>query len=481
MTYYKGYLCSLKEIEDNKLLLGDFRKQGYSILADKIARHFQGANYVSNYEKIEAFLKEMNDKKSLSAFCDEKIEQNIKDYFNNIKVAGYQKIIYEKVIDQSGQLFGKEIITGYSFPIYNDAEYNLNIKEEIYYTDNYESRMYVPNKSQTRMKSSDKDVAGHVGSGIKYDFILDKFNGAGNYGLNKIKKIVYYILRKMVYSHDVLEKVSIPIIGCEPANNNEINRYQRKHRGLILWKFKMQLKKLYNENVFKRNIISKKEEVQENKEFIVQDRETVNMENIEYLIMSIRSVDNDLANKYQREYDEILENEDNNEMNLLSYEQKLIYLEGELELVISCLKRNSCTIEDYLNKLKRQYIKTMLDNEEKTSITIDEIDKMNELFLKNKKRYSLLAQRNVLKEFAFIYLFEAIENIDDIEIQRLENSYFKMHLKSIMMYIKSLIDLGLFSCNIYFELTNDVDLVYVLNIILFENKLAGRACRPNLH
>lgn len=54
-----------------------------------------------------------------------------------------------------------------------------------------------------------------------------------------------------------------------------------------------------------------------------------------------------------------------------------------------------------------------------------------------------------------IYLFDVMENKDKIDIRILENSYFKDNIKSIILGIKSLQEIGILESNINLYLDKD--------------------------
>lgn len=58
-----------------------------------------------------------------------------------------------------------------------------------------------------------------------------------------------------------------------------------------------------------------------------------------------------------------------------------------------------------------------------------------------------------------------MENIDNIDIRVLENSYFKDNIKSIILGIKSLQEIGILESNINLYLDKDISIVNVVNII----------------
>ena len=64
-----------------------------------------------------------------------------------------------------------------------------------------------------------------------------------------------------------------------------------------------------------------------------------------------------------------------------------------------------------------------------------------------------------------IYLFDVMENKDKIDIRILEKSYFKDNIKSIILGIKSLQEIGILESNINLYLDKDISTINVVNII----------------
>ena len=86
------------------------------------------------------------------------------------------------------------------------------------------------------------------------------------------------------------------------------------------------------------------------------------------------------------------------------------------------------------------------------------------MLLKTKKEYALKEQTKILKDIAFLYIMEVIED-EDIKITDLENSYFSDHLKYIMMVIMSLIDDDIIKDDILINLDDELNIYNIYNII----------------
>ena len=436
MTYYKGLII-------NKRMMKDYE---YSELIGSSSIQYDGVYLFSIFNQLEA-----NKKSELRKLLSESInrncyniqitDKNLINYFNNYynlsnldiiqninklskSLGTTVEIIYELVKDKDGYLFAKELYTKQLFPIYNK-------KCEVF---NYD---------------------------IKYNSNNDNYN--------------LYI--KPTIEVSSLLKCENFIVGHKIADLNDYDRYVNMFKSRRILKkqddkrreiFKQSIIKFANENVFKEDF--KLEDKKEKKEIIKvnQNIETSLMEDIEYSLMKLKDIDNDLYLEYKNKYDILLNKEVNKE--------GLAFLLGELEYSLIFKKRNIDGILDYINNLKNEYLDNLINNHDnKTDINLKKIDKISELFLNIKNKFSLLNQREVLKKIAFLYLMEVYENIDIITIEELNDSYFSSNLKSIIMWINYLIEQDIIECDYIVslreELTTDIVLDVIRNINLKNKQL----------
>ena len=189
------------------------------------------------------------------------------------------------------------------------------------------------------------------------------------------------------------------------------------------------------------------------------------MENIEYMISRLESINPERSKYYSEEYERALNSVDIMQNKRVS-ETSIISLEARLEFELMFTKGENTSLTEKLDELKKEYLSHFIEKtQEKTSITLDDLDKLMELFLKTKDSYSILEQRKILRNFATIYTFEVKENIKEIDSNRLKDSYFNDLKKSIILSIKSLIQTGLFKSNIQFELSTDESIENILELI----------------
>lgn len=190
------------------------------------------------------------------------------------------------------------------------------------------------------------------------------------------------------------------------------------------------------------------------------------MEEIEYKLSTLEQVNKIDYDKYYKEYQKFTQSD----TSILESRQACIAilssLAGKIEASLSFNKKNSNNIEEYLDSLKTEYLDNFLNNRDsKTVITLEELDKMTETFLKNRQDYNIVSQRNILKKLSFIYLMEVRENIDNIKIDDLNNSYFKYNLKSIILILCALQKEGIIKENFEIDFNQEVTVQNILNII----------------
>ena len=396
MTYYKGYLLDEYSINTYRYTkkLGKTENSFVNDDSDIIIYTFtniSGNNYFKLRKIIRKFISinenNIKEKKYLKIEDNEiikylnnlykELNKDVVTHINNVSniYGDVTQIVYELLKDKDGNLFGKELYTGKLFPIYNSKCEKYDYQIIINYNDN------------------------------KYFFELE-------------------IIPTIEVSS--LFKCNCFIVGHQVADLNDFNKYINMFRGRRLFKkhenkeiekYKNNIIKYSQSNVFKEDNIEKKEIVK-----VKQSIETTLMEDVEYFLMNLKNINKDLYLEYKDKYDNLLSKEINRE--------ELALFLGEIEFISLFKKRNIEGILEYINNLKEEYLNNFINkNNIKTDIDLKKIDKITELFLRIKDRFSLLNQREVLKNLAFLYLMEVYENIDIITIEELNDSYFNYNRK----------------------------------------------------
>ena len=429
-TYYKGTINYADEIVSiNEDLCEGCPYHDYGKISSKI-RNSKISQLDYDYrhqmvDEIGLLGRQLNKKGDTLEITDKQIIEFLNIAFQKTSIPviddEYEfRIIFELITTEEGEKYAKELHTGLIFPIIQDK--NITIKYRMKKTRDY-SQFY------------DKKII------LKLEH-MPKF--------------------------EALNKCGCFIQDVQVADNNEVENYLtrfdegfgRNRRKRI---FVETVETSYKKNVFNQEI--KQKEIKP-VELIEQSRITTLMENIEFLLRKLNKINPILAKEYAEEYESIL-NAGTEDLTLKPLNiETLAQLETQIELSLMFTKSNNKSISEYLEHLKNQYLENFItDKKEKTKINIDELDKINELFLKSKDEYSALEQRRILKNLSFIYLLEVKENQDEIELERLKNSYFKQNIKSILICIDALIELGFVESDLIIDLNNDISVEGVFEMI----------------
>ena len=363
------------------------------------------------------------------AILDREYKELVHDYDG---ISSRDEIIYEKVSDEEGNIYGREILTGSLFPIASDT--SIDVKE------------YEVEKNQAWSN--------------EIDFTLTITQN---------------------FKHRNYARLETILVDNEVASPNEIEEYKtRFDTGFRHEKKKEEFLRRIRENSNTNTLIDEvevsviKPKKKEKKQRETQDNTTKVMESIEYLIRKLKKINPEKAKEFNEKYEAALNKEDILSKRSISL-AALISIEASLEFELMFTKGENTTLTGKLEELKKEYLTYFVtDSKAKTKITLDDLDKLMELFLKTKDNYSLIEQRKILRNFASVYMFEVKENESEITLKRLEDSYFEDLKKSIMICIDALIENGFVESNMIAELSKEETTEEVLNLIrsLEFNKLS---------
>lgn len=214
VTYYKGSLVLKKNIKFRKLKFSS----GYYNKKSDINIKILNTNYELTNEENDILIKDFK-----------KNEYGISIEFKNIlysillstKLCKKKEIniIYKKIIDKNGNVYGEEILTGFVFPIL--SENDIETETQYYFKNN----------------------------------IIDCVALRAN--------IIYKLANR---SEDSLYKCYC--IKNDIADYNEIEEYNNKNKylGIPKSKFKEKIRRLYNMNVFDENILNQNSNTNNNLE-----------------------------------------------------------------------------------------------------------------------------------------------------------------------------------------------------------------------
>lgn len=283
------------------------------------------------------------------------------------------------------------------------------------------------------------------------------------------------------FKHRNYARLETILVDNEVATPKEIEEYKtRFDTGFRREKKKEAFLRRIRENSNTNTLIEEvevsviKPKKKEKRQRETQDNITKVMESIEYLIRKLKKIDPTKAKEFNKKYELALNEEDILSKNNISL-ATLINLEASLEFELMFTKGKNTTLTGKLEELKKEYLTYFVtDSKAKTKITLDDLDKLMELFLKTKDNYSLIEQRKILRNFASVYMLEVKENESEVTLKRLEDSYFEDLKKSIMICIDALIENGFVESNMIAELSKEETTEEVLNLIrsLEFNKLS---------
>ena len=436
---YKGELVPLNLILDEEVKLR-YDWQAVKIEKDN-GKRFHNIDIQSNTELatyLGSVLDRLDDKETFEITDPTIIKILDREYGDLISnwygTETYGTIIYERVVDEDGNIYGKEILTGSLFPLDEEADKSIGYKE------------------YTIQKSSNY----YYGS----DFILTV---------------------KQRFKHKNFARITTITGANRVASPNEVDEYKTQYdtgfrHGKKKESFLRRITEFSKTNTLldEVEVFTLKPKKKEKKEREEQASITKSMENVEFLIQRLKKVNSEKAEEFNKKYEKALSEEDILSKSNISI-GKLIKLEAELEFELMFTKGENTSLTDKLDELKREYLTHFVtDSEEKTKITLDELDKLMELFLKTKDDYSVLEQRRILKNFASVYALEVKENESEVTTERLEDSYFDDLKKSIMLFINALIENGFVKSNMIVELSKEGTTEEILELIrsLEFNKLS---------
>lgn len=483
--YYIGQIVNVDKLKDITLELGNLKNKGYSLSANNFLDYLSTLNDKINKSFTDE-IKETpsNSMISLSNMSFTEIKSKINDMFiddyNLYKKKSENNIIYELITNENGDLYGKELLTGLLFPIATSDKIQYRMTKagvEHSILSNDGRLFYINTKDSVYTDSKHYYCSSYNINGIEIIYIdfyirsIQPYFRECNNDSNKFYPIslTVYSLNPIIKSFENLSLCEAIIFNHKVANKNEIEEYTNRFKGILKnsskKKFIQNMTTQYNKNIFNSEIKEKEQKEEVKKTKIEKDKITLKLENIEYLLARLKSKNNDMYLTYLKEYNELINSEDKTLTLTPITLESLTLLEGKIEFYLNYSKNINNNISDLLNDLKNEYLDNFQNKKDKTTkLTIAEIDKIYELFLKTRNEYLLKDQTKTLKDIALLYVMETIED-DNIKISDLENSYFIDNLKYIMMSIISLIDDDIIKDNILINLDDELNVQNIYNTI----------------
>ncbi len=370
-----------------------------------------------DYEKINTSLRDIcrsvGDKKELDKLFLSALKPDINDKSG-------KNIFYEKIYDTEGNCYGKELLTGLIFPIRYDYD-DYEIKYD------YETK--------------DAGVAS-----IKYEYSIS-------------------ITPKIISPPDT--RIECLIVGEEVANQEELSLYYKKYGkkiGLFKNDYIKEIKRMANSNYLGDNITFTSTASIVVKEKIKEPTIIAEMQELEYLLMKLKSGSEEDYNKINKE-DERLLNQDNDALNINPLSIKsIIDLQSKVKLSFILNGGDKKTINDFLEKQVGLYFENILNhNNSNTELSISDLDIIEEGILVS-NNFTVVDKSKILRLIALAYFFEIYENIDTIDPVTLENSYITNNIKRILLVIISLKEEGIIDYSPEL-IQDDTDINELVNII----------------
>ena len=477
--YYKGNLVFTNDIEPIK----------YQIFVYNEILDFSSEEFMEKYRKLRypekdiirnffLFYKDLNDsqKEKGISILSEMFKNSIlsKHYSNNNK-----EVIYEIIVDVDGNLYGKEILTGAVFPIIS--------KRKIEVSDKYNNETFLSNHSKAATddlyclyayREDSLVFKDKYGLPLYVDRTDYKYSSTYLFSLECVGHKSELCYKKSGHRIDISVGVTFPFSNLErgecyientsSANEVEINKYKEMHQdkrrlfGKVINTWKEKIIEYSKINVFKGDIIPKKEE--EKPKRISMDKDGNLMSNIEFLLLKLKNYNEELYKKYQDEYNKLLSNSTN--MQVIPITNSLEAIKAKIEFALEFNKNGGMNISTYLNNKKYEYLENILNNSDiKTALTIKELDKIMELFLKIQFEFNLSTRRNIMRDLSLLYILELYENKDIISEFDLDNSYINDIIMSIIVTLNSLKELGVIDNDLIIDLADDLKLSDIIEII----------------
>lgn len=467
--YYKGNIISTTSFNElvyklNIVITGNKYKKGY-VLEDSSRKALLYFKKFSA-EKLNEITKDLLNLTTVDGTLEKKMEYDnlFKDVFkmNADNVVG-TSIIYEKIYDEEGNSYGKELITGDIFPINSKySDYNIIYESDStkVFLDTETGMSYVlDNKLYNLAEWHVTDA-----HGVTYKITdTEHFNlNTAIYAEDEHSVFInnHYIILRPVYPKCFLikitprmifpsnQRIEYTIAGETIATELEINNYvdklesgfgKRKRKKI----FVNDIRKKSLSNYLGDNIVFVKNGIL--KERIKEENITKEMEELEFILLKLKSVSEEEYNKINSEYNDVLNHDKTDELSLNPLTIKtIITLQNKANLAYICHGGNSKKILEYLDEQIIIYLNNYLsNNKETTELSINDLDKITENFLSSKNSYSYKEQNEILRNLALLYFFELYENKDIINSNDLVNSYIMDNIKRILIVISILEEEGI--------------------------------------
>lgn len=181
------------------------------------------------------------------------------------------------------------------------------------------------------------------------------------------------------------------------------------------------------------------------------------MEEIEYYLLFLKEKNIDAYNELNEKYNSIIYPNTINYIPPNIEDLKALLIKTKIELTVK--NNNSNSLIEYLNiNLENSF-------NNKINISLEDLDKINEMFLKSKEYYKVHDQRNILYKISLLYVMLVKQNIENVTIDSLKESYFNDNIKTVITCINILKDLNIVTNNFEFNSENIPTISDTLDVI----------------
>lgn len=470
MKYYKGKLFETSSNYGSSFNIYTYNGFYKKILNCSSEAFFEMFLKLSSSEQkiLDSYFAENDEKIKDKAYQILQKMFNVYQFTLKDKYGGID-IIFELITDEEDNLYGKEILTGCIFPIVTKFYKIIHEKKPVEWP---LGEIDISTRNAYRKKNEKEN--------IYVDSKMNEYEVHGTCGLYDKKSVRVGTLTSLTghknvisfdytFTHNNIERADIFLEKLDFANDIEVSNYKEEHetKKNIFGKNKFNyflenVKSKEKQNVFKHEIILKKEETIKHDNL---NPLTKLMVEIDYLLIKLKNHSEELYLKYSKLYNELLQSDNTLRLTSLS-KSTLEMLKANILLSFNYSKKNGMNMTDYLNNMINVYFENMINKEEnKTRLTISELDKITCLYLKIQNEYDIITQRKIIRSISLLYLLELCENKEDLASLNLKNSYVNDYLEVILVCLNTLKEQEIINGNIYIELSDKISLDNLLHII----------------
>ena len=254
------------------------------------------------------------------------------------------------------------------------------------------------------------------------DVDLDYFIEVEDYPKESISNYKVSACSRITYPNSSAIKVSV--VDSKEASIDEVINYLKMFKKLIGVNNKKKLE--YQEKI--ASLANKNGSIKANNQSIRQDLRLSLMEKVEYELAILGSKNLELYKELNNSYQKL--------KNFITIEG-LIGLLNEMEVIKTFNLNYRSDILGYIGRCKEKYLLDFKNNLNNTT-NMSYIEEIARLFYKQQNSYSAMEKRTAEVDLAYIYLIEVYRNREILDINSLENSYFKELLKTIVLCLKAL-------------------------------------------